>query len=301
MKRKEFLSNQPDPDLSFDRNDEFEANKNTVWDGKGLDAIIYDSAKILKEKGYDEKGLNNGEPEGMFKSHLKAQLQHLLESDETIIGVHQFQVQNFGFYNNGDDIVRFTFSYDFEDQKITLKEVEAEFKGVPINQTIDRLSDIWTSQDMYRRVKELWIIVHDENLTILEGNVNDVIQNESGRLRHLGYEQNGQLNRKLQAEIFKSMEKESPTNHFSLKATRFCPQGEMKVTLYYEYIQDIFQLKLKSIRADLNNRKVEYSNDGTSPIPSLNDLKSFFVKQKNDLANKLINHKPDTSFKNRLK
>lgn len=303
MKRKEFLSNQPDPTQEFDRNNEFQASDNNVWKGKGLDAIIYESVKILKEKGYDEKGLNGGEPEGMFKNHLKTQLQHLLESDETLIGIHQFQVQNFGFYSDGDDVVRFTFNYDYdpENSSIALKEIEAELKGVSINQSIDLLSDIWTSQDMCNRLKELSMLVQEHDFTMLEGKIFCTIQMEKVRLKNLGYEQNGQLEKKLRAEIVRSFSKGRKTDHFVVKAQRFHSQGEMKVNIYYEFIPDIFQLKLKSIRAELNSQKVEYSNDGTSPIPSLDDLKAFYSKHKNDFSKKLAEHKPGSTLKNRLK
>lgn len=303
MKRKEFLSNQPDPNYEIDRNSEFQDNDNTIWKGKGIDAIIYESVKILKEKGYDEKGLSNGEPEGMFKTHLKTQLQELLDSDENLVGIYQFYVKNVGFYNNGDDIVRFTFSYDYnpELQEIALTGIEAELNEVPLNQDISVLSDIWTSKDMYERLKELRSMVQNHNIVSQNEKLQKLFQRESTHLHHLGFEQNGQLGRKLKAEMVKSVDKGKKTDHFSIKARRFCSLGEMKLSLYYQFIPEIDLLKVKSIIAELNNQKVAYSNDGTSPIPSLEDLKFFYSKHKNDLANKLADHSPDSYLKNRLK
>lgn len=274
---------------------------------KELDDIVNEQALLLKWNGYTEKQLNNGEAEGSYKEHLKLALQDILEADRVLFDREPFQVHLFGCFNQGKDKVLYTFSYEYDAflSQISLKEVQATLNDVPISVSIDKGSDIWSSQEMYKRVRALSATVNrafNEERDIL---VKGIIQKELELLKDNDYASPGIESRltRILSKIENDTPKQPQNFKISGKYKVEMKPDVMNFKLHYYYDPANLNLQLKSVYGRVGNASRVFMTSITFPIPSADGMYTFlYHENKSQNARKLLGQSARSQdLKRRLK
>lgn len=268
---------------------------------KNLDAIINEQAMLLMWKGYNEKHLYNGDPEGSYKEQLKTALQDLLEKDTVLLDKEPFYIQLFGYFDRGQDKVLFTFSYEYDAllSQISLKQVEARLNDVPITIPIETGSDLWSSKELYERIKPLSLAVgnalSEEEQKLLEG----LVRREVLLLRDNGYI-HPQMEAHFKRAIAKAEQAPDKRHDFIIEGkvkVDGCPEI-MQYRLHYYYHPTIRKLSLKSLNARMNAVSRTFLGTDKFPVPSAWDIYEYLMRECKTLAaRKFINqeHPPVNS------
>lgn len=259
---------------------------------KELDHIIEEQALLLKMNGYSEKHLRNGEAEGSYKEHLKTALQDLLNSNDSLLDIEPFRVKLFGFFNNKKDIVLFTLAYDYDPllAQITLKEIEATLNNTPLAVPIEKGSDVWTSQELYERVKLLstTIDAKQENEKLLHQQ--NIVHHEIKLLSEHGYLSNG-LEEHFITAIKAATGNPNHETHFKITGKlKYGPEHDsMTYKLHYSYHPGTNHLKFKSVFAKLGHASETFLGTNRRPVPMAKDLFEYLAGlHKAQTANNII-------------
>ncbi|GEP97696.1 hypothetical protein [Chitinophaga cymbidii] len=259
---------------------------------KELDSIIEEQVLLLKWNGYDESRLHNGEAEGSYKEHLKLAVQHLLDSNSTLLDKEPFQVHLFGCFNQQKDKVLFTFTYEYDGllSQISLKEIEARMDDVPLTIPVELGSDVWTSQELYQRVKLLSEGITGSLHHQKTEQLHQLIQLEINRLRDCSYTAS-HLQAHLAAAINKAEATPGKQHNFIIngKLKSYSQQDAMYYRLHYNYQPSTTALQLKSIHARIGGISRTFLGTTAFPIPPAPDIHQYLINIKNiHAAQKII-------------
>jgi len=274
---------------------------------KELDDIINEQVLLLKWNGYTEKQLNNEEAEGSYKEHLKLAVQDILQADNVLLDNEVFQLHLFGYFNEKQDKVLFTFSYEYDAflSQISLKEVQATLNDIPISIAIEKGSDLWSSQEMYKRVRQLSFTVNNA----LNEERNDLIK--SIILKELrSLHENSYLNPLIENRLNDVVRKiecnktDQPRNFtISGKYSRTAEAQTMVYRLHYRYDPVSLHLQLKSVYGRVGNTKRVFIATNNMQIPSADRMFTFLKNEnKSQKARTIANHAiPSARLRKRLK
>lgn len=258
---------------------------------KELDAIIEEQALLLKWNGYTEKLLHNGEEEGSYKGHLKSVIQDFLDREGAFVEKETFQVPLLGYFNSGKDKVLFTFSYEYDPllSEITLKEIEARHNNVPLVITIEKGSDVWPADDLYKRLMQLSEPVNKATFTEKANHLEGIISSELETLRENGYIGcNIRLN--LTNAIHKAEATPDKVHHFIVKGNHKI-EGDLNIMqyrLHYYYHPIGCELHLKSVNARLGSVSKTFLGTKQYPIPPAPDIYNYLLNEYKSLSAKRI-------------
>ena len=260
---------------------------------KELDAIIDEQALLLKWNGYTEKLLNNGEKEGSYKEHLKSAIQDFLDREGAFVENETFQVPLLGYFNSGKDKVLFTFSYEYDPLllEITLKEIEARHNNVPLAVTIEKGSDVWPAEDLYKRLMQLSEPVKKATYSEKANHLEEIISRELRALQENGYTgYNIRLN--LTNAIHKAETTPDKVHHFIVKGNHKI-EGNLNIMqyrLHYYYHPVGCELHLKSIDARLGSVSKTFLGTKQYPIPPAPDIYNYLLNECKSLTARKIIH-----------
>lgn len=254
---------------------------------KELDDIINEQASLLKWNGYTEKQLNNGEAEGSYKEHLKLALQNLLESDKVVLfDKEPLYINLFGYFNQ--DKVLFTFSYEYDSllSQLTLKKVEATLDNVPIIVAINGASDIWSSRELYQRVKQLSSTINKAITEERNIEIKNLVQKEITLLKDYGYN-NSNLEKLLASSIQKIENSEAYNKcDFIVRGNLKHDIGSemMQYKLHYRYMPSNADLRLKSILGRMGAVSKLFVITKDVPVPTADALYKYLSHERKTLA-----------------
>lgn len=261
---------------------------------KELEAIIDEQSQLLMWNGYHENVLRNGEPLGSYKEHLKLAVQDLLDKGDFLPDFEPFEVRLFGNFNHGKDKVLFTFSYQYDGllSQINLKQVEARLDGVPIVINVEKGSDLWSSEEMYARVKQLGSTINSALNEERVAELKKLVSDESSLLAKCGYI-NQSLANSLEAAIQKAQSEPDKVHHFRITG-KLKTGKEMEVMhykLFYRYHPPSNSLKFKEVNARIGNISETFLGTRLYPVPRVDDMSEYLVGKRNShVANQIIQH-----------
>lgn len=263
---------------------------------KELDTIIEEQALLLKWNGYDEKHLHNGEAEGSYIEYLKLAVQHLLESNTTLLDREPFQVYLFGYFNQHQDKVLFTLTYEYDGalSQISLREIEARLNEVPLTIPVELGSDVWSSQELYQRVKLLSDGINGSLHCQRADQIKQLIEGEMIKLKESSYSAPH-----LQTKLAKAISKAEtmPDNQHSFiihgKRKSSSHQEVMYFRLHYSYQPSNIALQLKSIHARIGDISRTFLGTTAFPIPPAPDIHQYLMGIKNTHAAQKIIDSPN--------
>lgn len=272
----------------------------------GLNKLVEEQAFWLRVRGYDEKGLNNNEQEGSYKEHLKEGVRTILNSDVVLLDKEPFIVHSFGLFGEKDK-VHFAFKYEYNsfDQRISLKEVEATLNQVSIATQIEMMDDLWPSNDLYQRTKELSEPIVAAVKENRKENIQQLIAQTSNSLKGLEYEKysdksKGWIEKRLTKMLGKAESKPDSIYYFNLHTKLQNGAVAIKASIQFEYVAQIQYLNLRRIHAKLGNYE-ETVLQQSKAIPKAGDLITTIQhKQSLAKANK-ISQGPEQENRNTLK
>ncbi|MDF2190509.1 hypothetical protein [Paraflavitalea sp. CAU 1676] len=257
-----------------------------------IEGIIREHARILRDKGYNEKALNNGEEDGMYKTHLRIAVQDILDKDIVLFDNEHLSVKMFGSFNHGQDKVLFDFTYEFNsfNNSLTLKQLEATLNKVPLAIHIDGFEDLWHSRDIYERLKEFSININ-QALDYQERQVkSEVIKSFASCITELGYENAsikppGWIHRKLN-KIDQSVSMKDKTRHFFNLQTDLkgdLPYGPIRTKIHCLYIPEIPRINTTGLFLQIQDCKHSITLKPGEQIPSVKEVTNL-MQNKLDLA-----------------
>lgn len=83
--------------------------------------LLTEQVNLLKEKGYNEAGLNSPVKEGYLATTLRQKFSRALSFCMFNNEIESFSIQTDGFFNDDRDIVTFQFDYEFDVSKDSLE------------------------------------------------------------------------------------------------------------------------------------------------------------------------------------
>lgn len=281
MRNKHFLNDDPS---KWEKDEFINDNKNhQVISGRlkqTIESMIDEHAYWLKIRGYDEKGLNNNEREGMYKEHLKTAVQRLFDSNIVLLENDPVVTHNFGFFGDEKEKVHFTFrySYDESEQRLSLLEVQASLNQVPITTHIETFDDLWPSKDLYENIKQ---ISDPINKTLAEQKKQDLKTIASSAYEYLnerGYDtdtasRKGWMQRRLDTLVLKADKSAVDVHYFNIRTKLRSKSGEpIKISIHFRYYKKLQGLTLNWIHAQIGNVIEIFPNKEYMPVPHADNL-----------------------------